>query len=123
MAKMGRPRIEIDKAMFEKLCSIMCTLTDIAGFFDCSVDTIENWCKRIYGETFSETYKKKCAPGKVSLRRKQFETAMKGSVPMLIFLGKQHLGQRDIPLEDDAQRPIASVYKLYDANKSNSEAG
>lgn len=30
-----------------------------------------------------------------SLRRKQFEVAMAGNVPMLIWLGKQRLGQRD----------------------------
>ena len=46
MAKMGRPRIEIDKEEFEKLCDIQCTLTEIAGWFRCSPDTIENWCKR-----------------------------------------------------------------------------
>lgn len=96
MAKMGRPRIEISKEEFEKLCSICCTLTDIAGFFDCSEDTIENWCKREYGETFSDVYKKKSSGGKVSLRRKQYEVAMKGDRSMLIWLGKQMLGQKEV---------------------------
>ena len=32
----------------------------------------------------------------MSLKRKQFTTAMKGSVPMLIWLGKNRLGQKDV---------------------------
>lgn len=95
MAKRGRPRIEIDKEAFEKLCVLHCTLIEIAGFFNCSEDTIENWCKREYGEIFSDVYKKKSAGGKISLRRWQFKSAEAGNTSMLIFLGKQYLGQKE----------------------------
>ena len=94
MAQMGRPRIEIDEAQFKKLCGIHCTKEEIAGFFDCSEDTIENWCKRTYHETFSAVFKKHSMQGKISLRRIQFKLAEK-SVPMAIFLGKNYLGQTD----------------------------
>jgi hypothetical protein len=121
---MGRPLKHIDQVQFEKLCSILCTLEDIAGFFDCSPDTIENWCKKTYKETFSETYKRKSAVGRVSLRRKQFEIAMTGNTTMLVWLGKQQLGQRDTFPEESTQQPIIpSVYKLHVANKPDSEAG
>ena len=93
--KMGRPPIEIDKVEFEKLCGLHATLVEIADWFDCSEDTIENWCKKTYGVTFSEILKRKSSKAKVSLRRKQYETAMKGNVVLMIWLGKQHLGQRD----------------------------
>lgn len=94
MAKMGRPRIEIDKDQFERLCEIQCTEEEIASVFRCSVDTIERWCKREYGETFADAYKKYSAGGKSSLRRYQFELAKKNAA-MAIFLGKQYLGQKD----------------------------
>ena len=55
MAKMGRPQIEIDKAQFEKLCGLLCTEAEIASWFRCSVDTLERWTKRTYGETFADT--------------------------------------------------------------------
>lgn len=90
----GRPRKEIDKKIFENLCGLQCTLEEIAGVFDCSADTIERWCKREYGETFAEVYKKHSANGKISLRRIQFKLAEK-SAAMAIFLGKQYLGQKD----------------------------
>ena len=98
----GRPRKEIDKKIFENLCGLQCTLEEIAGVFDCSVDTIERWCKREYRETFAEVYKKHSAKGKTSLRRIQFKLAEK-SAAMAIFLGKNYLGQKDNIIETDEQ--------------------
>lgn len=122
--KMGRPKIQIDQTQFEKLCNILCTLDDIAGFFDCSQDTIERWCKSTYAETFADVYKKKAAIGRVSLRRKQFEVAMSGDRSLLIWLGKQQLGQRDsFPDENQTAPTVASVYKLHDRNKPDTQAG
>lgn len=91
---MARPRIEIDKKIFENLCGLMCTLEEIASAFDCSEDTIERWCKRTYGIGFADAYKKGSAEGKMSLRRAQFKLAEK-SAAMAIFLGKNYLGQTD----------------------------
>ena len=95
MARTGRPRIEIDQDQFEKLCGIQCTLTELASFFKCSDDTIENWCKRTYKKTFSEVYKIYSVTGKISLRRTQFQMAQ-NNVSMAIWLGKQYLGQREM---------------------------
>jgi hypothetical protein len=91
---MGRPRIEIDEEHFRKLCEYMCTLDEIAGFFECSPDTIERWCERTFATTFADIYKKYSVRGKISLRRTQFRLAEK-SASMAIFLGKQYLGQQD----------------------------
>ena len=90
----GRPKKEIDKEQFEKLCGLQCTLEEIAGFFNCSEDKINNWCKDIYGEGFSGIFKIYSQTGKVSLRRAQFELA-KHSATMAIFLGKQMLEQKE----------------------------
>ena len=91
---MARPRIEIDKEQFEKLCSIQCTVEEIAGFFDCSRATIERWCKREYKEDFDTTFGKKRGIGKISLRRSQFRMA-ETNPTMAIWLGKQYLGQTE----------------------------
>lgn len=94
MAKMGRPRKEIDESIFKNLCGLQCTLEEIAGVFECSSDTIERWCKRTFNLTFADAYKKYSANGKTSLRRYQFELAKKNAA-MAIFLGKNYLGQTD----------------------------
>lgn len=90
----GRPRIEIDEEQFKGLCSIQCTLEEIASWFKCSEDTIERWCKRELKLSFAEAYKKFSAGGKISLRRYQMKMA-EHNATMAIWLGKQYLGQTD----------------------------
>ena len=92
---MARPRKKIDVEQFTKLCNLQCTLEEIAAWFECSEDTIENWCKREHGCRFSDIYKQYALAGRISLRRYQFDLAKK-SVPMAIFLGKNYLAQRDV---------------------------
>ena len=41
---------------------------------------------------------------KLALRLAQWEKAMEGDTKMLIFLGKQYLGQKDTPHENDGLR-------------------
>ena len=99
---MARQRITIDKTEFEKLCGLQCKCDEIADFFDCSVDTIERWCKREYGENFAEVFKKHCGKGKIALRRYQLDLAKKNA-SMAIWLGKQWLGQTDQPDVEDPE--------------------
>ena len=86
---------KINKEQFENLCNLWCTLTEIAEFFNVSEDTLESWCKDVYQDTFSEVYKRKNSKGKIALRRLQMKSAEKGNVTMQIWLGKQHLGQKE----------------------------
>lgn len=92
---MGRPKIEINWEQFNKLCGLQCTLLEIASYFDCSDDTIERRVKETHGVTFAEYFAQKRGNGKIALRRKQYEAALAGNVTLLIWLGKQYLGQSD----------------------------
>lgn len=98
--KGGRPRKEIDKTQFEKLCGLQCTKEEICSFFDITDKTLESWCKRTYKVGFSEVFRLKRGKGKISLRRYQFELAKKNA-NMAIWLGKQYLDQSDNPAKDD----------------------
>ena len=91
----GRPRIEIDWAEFDRLCEVQCTLEELAAHFRVSEDTIERAVKREQQMSFADYFAQKRKSGFVSLRRKQYELAMAGNATMLIFLGKQYLGQSD----------------------------
>lgn len=99
---MARPRIEIDKNEFEKLCGLQCPLDEIAGWFRCSEDTIERWCQREYDKGFAEVFAEKRGLGKIALRRAQFELAKKNAA-MAIFLGKNLLGQKDAVEYEDKE--------------------
>lgn len=99
--KTGRPRLEIDWEQLDKLCAIHCTKAEIADILGVSEDTIDRRCKEEHECSFAVYYKKHQAHGKASLRRQQFKTAMKGNPTLLVWLGKQMLGQSDAPHEDD----------------------
>ena len=88
---------KIDKEQFEKLCNIQCTGEEIASWFGCSIDTLNDWCKANYeGQTFSKVFSQKAACGRISLRRSQWQKAVKETnTSMLIWLGKQYLNQVD----------------------------
>ena len=118
----GRPKIQIDNEQFKKLCELQCTKEEIAGFFNCHEDTIENYCKKEYGECFSQVFKKLSFPGKMSLRRYQFELA-KHNASMAIFLGKQYLGQKDIidNKEDSKELKIIVEKQIVDLSKKDNE--
>ena len=95
MAQMGRPRKQIDKTEFEKLCFLQCTEREFCSWFDVSDETLNKWCKENYdGRTFLAVFKEKRENGLISLRRTQFQLAEK-SPAMAIFLGKNLLGQTD----------------------------
>ena len=94
--KMGRPRIPLDWDKIEKMAAIFCTQEEIADIYECSIDTLNRHCKDLYGITFAEYLRQKRAHGKKSLRRRQYLKAVdEGDRVMLIWLGKQYLGQSD----------------------------
>lgn len=99
---LARPRIKIDYEQFIKLCEIQCTQEEIAHVLGCSADTISRALKRDKDMSFAEFYKKHAVVGKIALRRYQFNLAKK-SVPMCIWLGKQYLGQADVPMTDETE--------------------
>ena len=120
---MARPRIQIDETQFEKLCALLCTEEEIASYFNCSVDTIEKFCKRTYGVSFAEIYKQKSGNGKIVLRRYQMQLAQKYPA-MAIFLGKQYLGQRDIvDKETESVKGSESVLAITDKLKARTIEG
>jgi len=103
MAKMGRPKIPLDWKEIGKLGAIFCTQEEIAAWYDCSIETLNARCKEEQGVTFLEFLKQKRQGGKMSLRRRQYQKAVnEGDRVMLIWLGKQYLGQSDEPTDMDA---------------------
>ena len=64
----------------------------IAQIIETSLDTLLNKNNK---ELFRSSIERGRAQGKQSLRRMQHQVAMKGNVKMLIWLGKQVLGQTE----------------------------
>jgi len=93
---MARPKkYNIDGKQVEQLASFGCTNIEIAQFFGCDESLIR--------KSYSEFLTKGRASGKIKLRKLQWNSAKSGSTPMLIWLGKQMLGQTDSPQYDDEE--------------------
>ena len=84
---MARPKIIINEETVYDLASINCSMEEMGLILDVSPDTLQR--------RFAAVIEKGRAEMKQSLKRKQYQTAMSGNVTMLIWLGKQHLGQSD----------------------------
>ena len=85
---MARPKkYDIDKDQVEKLESFGCTDTEIASFFGCD--------RSLITKSYSQFLTKGRDKGKIRLRQMQWKAADKGNVSMLIWLGKQILGQTE----------------------------
>ena len=91
----GRPRVEIDIDKLRNMVRIQCTAEECAGVFECSVDTLDRRLKEDGYKGFADFYKRYSDEGKSSLRRAQWKAAQDGNPTMLVWLGKQMLGQRD----------------------------
>jgi hypothetical protein len=93
--KRGPKKIQVDYAQLEELCNIQATAEECAAVLGMSEDTLSRRIQEDHGIKFAEYRKKHSLAGKASLRRMQWRSAQRGSVPMQIFLGKNDLGQSD----------------------------
>lgn len=73
--------------LVERLARVQCTVAEIAAIMGVARITLDT------NPEFVETYNRSAQGGKKSLRRKQFEIALKGNPSMLMFLGNHYLGQ------------------------------
>lgn len=92
---MGRPAIKIDEDQLRSLMRMKPTLKDVANFFQCSEDTIENYIKAKWGKRFSEFRDENMVFTRFNLIRTAIAKAEKGDNVMLIFCLKNLCGWRD----------------------------
>lgn len=88
----------IDRELVFKLAQMQCTIQEIADAVDVDTKTVQRWC--------GDLIEKGRSQGRKALRRAQFERAMTGDPRMLVFLGKQYLGQRDQPENSESTQPL-----------------
>jgi hypothetical protein len=97
----GNPRgpqpVHIDWDKVDRWLECGCLGTEVAAALGCHPDTLYERCLQEKGSVFSAYSREKKCSGDKLLRQKQMEIAMKGDKTMLLWLGKQRLGQRDTP--------------------------
>jgi len=98
---MARPIKKLDEEAIKKLAQMHCTYDEIAEFCEVSTKTLQR--------NYVHLIKKGRDMGKISLRRAQFEKALSGNVVMQIWLGKQHLDQRDKIEQTNYNEPLPLI--------------
>ena len=119
MPKGGRPRFDFsDKLpLVRKLAGIQCTDEEIAAGLGCSQDTLARGRKR--EPDLDAAILEGRANGRMSLRRAQYQKALDGNPTMLIWLGKQILGQRERVDIDSAadEAPVAIEVRVVNGRR------
>jgi len=99
----GRPPFDLSTEDYQKIIAmirIQCTQQEICGIYGVTDKTLNNALKRHSDLGFSELFKKHQDEGRASLRRSQWKAADAGNPTMLVWLGKQVLGQTDVMRTD-----------------------
>lgn len=85
---MARPKLGIDEEQVAKMAAIGCSYAEIAAVMGCDPSTLT----RRFAQVIKDGHEKRNA----SVRRSQYDVGVnKKNCSMLIWLGKQYLGQAD----------------------------
>ena len=114
MGKRGPAGYKADWTAIDKMCAIHCTGEEIAAILAIDYDTLSAACKRDHKKKLSDYISEKQCTGKMSLRRKQYTTAMDGNPTMLVWLGKNWLNQTD-KLPEDKTNEVDALIKAFAA--------
>lgn len=96
---MARPRKELENIQFDgwdQLDALIIWASEeyCAEKLGISVDSLARRLKE-RGYSFAEYKRQKQEPMRINLLKKQYDVAMQGNVALLIWLGKQYLGQSE----------------------------
>jgi hypothetical protein len=95
----GRPEHTIDWNKVDHLLSAGCLGTEVAAVFGMHPDTLYRRTLEEKGTNFADYLQQKRSNGDAAIRNKQYEKALgltdTGNDTLLIWLGKNRLGQRN----------------------------
>lgn len=94
----GRNKVVIPEEQVAQLAQYHCTNKEMADFFDLPLQT--------FVDNFRDIITKNREITKQRLRKKQLEVAMNGDRTLLIWLGKNMLGQSDQPVAEESNQVL-----------------
>lgn len=118
--------------IFEGLCAKFCEQKEIANIMGVSIRWLNKMCKEHYFDlddgrpmTLSEVQDRFRARGLLKVRDKQWEAIEKGNTTMLLWYGKNYLGQKDNPTVDNSleeiKNNVSSLAEILQNPKENRE--
>ncbi len=100
-------RVDFDLEVLEKLAALGLTVQEAASFLGVSRSTMN---RRLREPAYRRAWDRGQVGVKIALRRAQLKRALEGNTPMLIWMGKQLLGQKNNP---DPPEPLLEPSRAY----------
>lgn len=103
-------------ATIEDLYAMGCTDAEVAAALQYTISELADEVARQHKATLREYRETIAASGRAQLRKMQWDQAMRGNTGMLVWLGKQLLGQRDhknIEANAEHQRDTDAARKYF----------
>ncbi len=94
----GRNKTVVPEEEFYKLAALHSSWKELSDWFGVPVGTLR--------DNFADIYEKATTETKQKLRRAQLDLAMKGDRVMLIWLGKNILGQAETPVSSESSQVL-----------------
>ncbi len=119
--KGGRPRIEMTEEMYGKITGIstmQCPDEEVAAFLGMSYSTFKR--RKAEDPRLVEAIESGRDHGRQALRAAQWSKAIDGNVTMMIWLGKQYLGQSDKTDLTSGDRPFDFTIAINGENEQHS---
>jgi hypothetical protein len=124
----GRPEKPIDWKKVDELLIAGCSGAEIASHFNLTPETLYERTAKEYNKGFSTYSQELRQKGDSLLRHKQFQKAMTGDNTMLIWLGKNRMGQKEhhennvVPNDKSLELLINEIKSLKEIHASKPEA-
>ena len=98
---MGRPNKKVDEKVIANLSQIGCTQEEIGSVVGISARTLQR--------RFSDLVEENKNIGKASLRKRMWQSALKGNPNMMIWLSKNYLGMKDRTVQETIVEPLPLI--------------
>ena len=97
----GRPKKELDKDIIANLSQIGCTQEEIGSVVGISARTLQR--------RYADLVEINKNIGKASLRKKMWQTALRGNPNMMVWLSKQSLNMKDKTQTESITEPLPLI--------------
>lgn len=114
--KRGRKKRPIDWDLVGKMIMAGSNGAQVAASISIDYSTLVRRCMEDLNTNFTDFLNEKREAGNTLILNKQFDTAIKGNVPMLIWLGKQRLDQTD---KRESKKTIIKEHDIDDEELDN----
>lgn len=111
----GRPAAEIDKELFERMCTRQCSEEAIASMLGVCKMTLYRWCKKTYGTSFQSIFTEKRRRGVFDARDVLYEEILNGrNIQLTRYFDEKYGYLIDGPLPKNTEPEVIAMPAEFD---------